>query len=94
MAGIRLVFVMQYGSTDFDQAAPPAPAARVSMCAQAATIETVDPWVRMKQIFDRDRKGLDELFVLQKDGKTRGHMSEPGNRFVATEIAAVIKAPR
>jgi lysophospholipase L1-like esterase len=93
-AGIRLLFLMQYGSNDFDLAAPPAHAARVSMCAQGAAIQTVDPWAKMKQMFDRNRQALQNLFVLQKDGKTRGHMSESGNRFIATEVAAVLKAPR
>jgi len=91
-AGVRLLFLMQYGSGDFDQSAPPAAAAQVVHCARAAEIQTVDPWPSMKAIFERDRQQFRQLFVVQADGKTLGHMSVPGNALMARQLDAALRA--
>jgi len=91
--GIRLVLLMEYGVNEF--AAPEAPAMcrRVIDWARTTGIETVDAWAKMKRLFDEDHERFLGLYKLHADGKTRGHMSETGNRFVADELAAALRRP-
>jgi hypothetical protein len=91
-SGFRLIFVMQYGSNDFDVDRPHEMAAEVVACARTIGIDTVDPWVRIKRQFDADQTGFRRLWVLQADGRTLGHMSPSGNQLIAEEIAAVFRA--
>ena len=86
-----LVFLMQYGSNDFDQTAPPETARKVVDCARAAEIETVDPWAEIKQMFDRDQPRYHRLWVLEADGKTLGHMSAAGNRLMADVLLPLVR---
>lgn len=88
--GIQLVLLMEYGWNEFEQAEPPAPSKHVLDWARAAGIETVDAWARMKRLFEEDRKAFLDLYVHRSDGKI-GHMSEAGNRLVATEVARVLR---
>jgi hypothetical protein len=88
--GIRLVLLMEYGWNEFEQAEPPAPSKRVLDWARAAGIETVDAWARMKRLFEEDRQAFLDLYVHRSDGKI-GHMSETGNRLVATEVARALQ---
>jgi hypothetical protein len=81
---------MEYGWNEFEQAEPPAPSKRVLDWARAAGIETVDAWARMKRLFEEDRQAFLDLYVHRSDGKI-GHMSETGNRLVATEVARALQ---
>jgi len=88
----RLVFLMQYGSTDFVQDSPPAQAAAVSECAvDDSDIDVIDPWIVMKVIHDSDLPRFHDLWVLQADNKTYGHMSRVGNELMAQELLRVIR---
>ena len=88
----RFVFLMQYGSGDFVQDSPPAQAAAVSDCAfDDSDINVVDPWITMKAIHDSERLRFNNLWVLQADNKTFGHMSRTGNELMAQELLRVIR---
>jgi lysophospholipase L1-like esterase len=88
--GFRLVFLMQYGSNDFDQAAPHDQPRLVVEHARAAGIETIDSWPEIRSIFLTDPERFRGLWVLQADGITLGHMSAAGNRLIADQVMAVL----
>jgi hypothetical protein len=87
---VRLIFLMQYGHIDFAGNTPPAPANAIVNCAHAESIETIDPWSRMKQIGDEDPDALQSWFMHTKG---RLHMSPLGNEFIARELQARLDKP-
>lgn len=87
---IRLILLMEYGWNEFDDAEPPGPSKHVLDWARAAGIETVDAWAKMKKMFSEDQKAFLDLYVHRSDGQI-GHMSEAGNRLIATEVAHALQ---
>lgn len=89
-AGRQMVFIVQFASTDFEQNFPDHRAQNLVDCATEMGIPTVNPWPIMKEIYQRNRQEFDDLFVLQRDGVSRGHMSAAGNMLMAELLYELI----
>ena len=84
-SGTKLLLVLQYSLTR--AALRPPKAIVVAGCARELGVDTLDLWEDLKGLRDRSSEQFARLWVSD-DGKTFGHMSSQGNRFVAERIAA------
>ena len=84
-SGTKLLLVLQYSLTR--AALRPPKAIVVAGCARELGVDTLDLWEDLKGLRDRSSERFARLWVSD-DGKTFGHMSSQGNRFVAERIAA------
>ena len=84
-SGTKLLLVLQYSLTR--AALKPPKAIIVAGCARELGVDTLDLWEDLKGLRDRSSEQFAKLWVSD-DGKTFGHMSSQGNRFVAERIAA------
>jgi hypothetical protein len=55
-------------------------------CARRRGIEVIDTWAPISEVYQRDRKRFDDLFIFH--GSHASHMSAAGNRLVAEVIAS------
>jgi len=92
VAGVRLLFVLQYGGNEVVQwAKQPDDALTVLKCADDDGIETVDTWEPLKSVLNEHGiDALSALYVMHGDKAhygNWGHMSSAGNDFVAQLLA-------
>jgi hypothetical protein len=85
-SGTELLLVLQYSLTRAAVQRPPK-AIIVADCARELGVDTLDLWDDLKGLRDRSSEQYARLWVSD-NGKTFGHMSSQGNRFVAERIAA------
>jgi lysophospholipase L1-like esterase len=92
--GMRLIFLLQYGGGHIAQwDREPSHALRVSACARADGIETVNSWAPLKAVLEEQgADGLKKLYVMHDNGKLHGHMSAAGNGFIAGLLERQIRA--
>jgi hypothetical protein len=90
--GFRPLFVMQYGGAQVATGEEPPFATPVVACARDAGLEVVDTFGALRSVADHGIDELKKYYIMSADGQTYGHMSPPGNRSVAEQVAEALAA--